>query len=108
MEFIIAFALIIITLIYFLTRKNVEKKDNKRDNNTKNKNDIPKKDNKTDGKMIEMTIQDDKINELVANNKDFIVNHFREAKEIKNCHISLDGKIILMSDVIYLKINKFK
>ncbi len=95
-EYIIAFAIILITFIYFTfsrsststtdnTAKNNSKKDTKSKNNAKNNDKNTTNDtSKTQTKSVD--------------NKSYILNHFREGKVMQNPYVSSNGKTILFHD----------
>lgn len=95
LEYIIPIVIIVITIVFFMTKKNEKPTKSK----SKSKTPIPKE-NKTPNltKPVPEPEQDEESKDRIVNNKDILLNSFREVKELKNPFISKDGKTLLFSD----------
>jgi hypothetical protein len=114
-EFIAAFILILLTVLYFLTRNKKVKgeKDDKKSNKNKSKTNTPSSSSSTNTSKTtasnlktapsapevekkESLIVIDKTKIVEA--KSMIINSFREGKDLRNPFSSIDGKTILFHD----------
>ena len=116
-EFIAAFILILLTVLYFLTRnKKVkgEKEDGgKKSNKNKSKTNTPSSSSSTNTskttasslKTAPSALEVEKKESLIVIDKtkiveakSLIINSFREGKDLRNPFASIDGKTILFHD----------
>lgn len=92
MEYLIAFVLIILVTL-FLILKNQKHTEIPPKTSTKTTN---KQEEKKEEKVNKSL--DTRENVKVVNKKDFLINSFREGKELRNPKISTDGKVIAFHD----------
>jgi len=97
MEFIIAFVIIVLTLLYFVFRKAPEEPKRKRQKKEEEFNKISTLIND-----IKNSSDNEDLDALVESNKDYIINHFRETRELKNvyAYVSSDKVTLVFNDVI--------
>lgn len=96
LEYIIAFIIILITLVYFLLPQKEETHKSKRAKSEAKKETKEKEIVKTTPKVEVKEISLDKSK--IADNKSYLLNTFREGKEMRHPYISKDGKTILIHD----------
>jgi hypothetical protein len=103
MEILIAIILLAITLIFFILRTNSKEADAPiAKNNSKKKEKITDETPIAPKEKIETPIASD--------NKEILLNSFRELKEMKNLRFIDDGKTFLFSDekrIIIAKVENF-
>lgn len=91
MEVLIAILLIAMTIIFFLTRANNKAETAQEEVNQKNKK--PTKLQKEKETSIKQP-----VDLIKSDNKDCLINTFREVKEMKNLKFLDEGKTIVFSD----------
>jgi WD40 repeat protein len=113
LEYIIAGVIVVITLIFFLKRggkgeveKTKPQKKGGKDKKSEQQNySTPKQNKKSEKIEIDQTPiknirtdLEDSGKEKLFNSKEFIINSFKEVKDLKNAYVIDGGKAILISD----------
>jgi WD40 repeat protein len=92
MEYLIAFVLIILVTLFLILRNQKQTETpSKTFTKTTKKQEVKKEE------TVSKT-QDIRENSKVVNSKDYLINSFREGKELRNPKISTDGKVIAFHD----------